>query len=338
MIKIFDGLWKWLVRVFSLPKVDKEKPSSKDSTKPTPQPKPTEPNESGGKKNPIPPVPDEPKPTGQKGYNPRFLGINLQMPTLTALAQPQPLNYLHFSIVMNAKRKMPYFTAVNIDAAKYNKLKSQIPSRKEIGADTWIIDPRVSKEEQLPKSFYSKNDFDLGHMVRREDALWGDTLEEALAANKDTFFLTNATPQHKDFNRNSERWKGLEDYALRNARQNDLRISVFTGCVFTEHDRMLDEVHIPAKFWKLIVMIKEDGTPSATAYVIQQDDLIHDITERGIFVYAQFKTYQVDLKTLEDETGLTFGLNAFDPLQKVDTRGLMGNEPVLIDTLENIVF
>jgi endonuclease G, mitochondrial len=239
---------------------------------------------------------------------------------------------------MNPERKMPYFTAVNIDSVKYNKLKPQIPSRKEMGSDAWLLDPRLDKNAQLAKSFYSKNDFDLGHMVRREDALWGDTLDEALEANDDTFFLTNATPQHKDFNRNTERWKGLEDYALSNARKNNLKLSVFTGCIFDENDRVLNGVQIPAKFWKVIVMIKKDGTPSATGYIVNQADLIEDITKKSIFVFQKFKTYQVSLKTIEKQTGLAFGLGRYDPLQRDGRWGLMADMPVEIEEDEQIEF
>jgi DNA/RNA endonuclease G (NUC1) len=329
MKKLLTAFWHWLARIFSLPQAESQ---TTDNTDTAPS-------------KPASTTTDKPHPTDagvshadDKGYNIHFLGVSLPLPKLPETVITPILDYKHFSIAMNKARKMPYFTAVNIDAVKYNKLKSQIPSRKEIGADTWIVDPRVNKNDQLPKSFYSKNDFDLGHMVRREDALWGDTLDEALAANNDTFYLTNATPQHKDFNRNAERWKGLEDYALRNARQNDLKISVFTGCIFTNQDRKLGDVRIPAKFWKVIVMIKEDGEPSATGYIVQQDDLIHDITERGLFVFDQFKTYQVDLKSLEEESGLKFGLNHCDPLQKLGTRSLMGTEPLLVESFENIIF
>jgi DNA/RNA endonuclease G (NUC1) len=422
MENLFSIVWRWIVRVFSLPKAEGEKKEPKtpeNPSKPTPKPvekptkpsssengtgttkpvetptkpsssengttgtpkpveKPTKPssNENGttgttkpvetptkpsssenGTTKPVetptktPSNTEKPKPTvpnpsnkpnstsnteGSKlGFNMHFLGFDLPLPKCKAKESPV-LDYRHFTILMNTKRKMPFFTAVNIDAVKYNKLKSQIPSRREIGADNWIIDPRVDKADQLPKSFYTNNDFDLGHMVRREDALWGDNLEEALAANNDTFYLTNATPQHKDFNRNAERWKGLEDYALRSARQNDLRISVFTGCIFTEKDRKLGTVRIPAKFWKVIVMVKEDGTPSATGYIVNQDDLIEDITERG-FVFEKFKMYQIDLKTIENETGLDFGLNHYDPLHQEGIRGL-DSEPTLIDDMDKIVF
>lgn len=283
-------------------------------------------------------APNEVSMIDRKGYNPDFLGIRVAMPIFTKAITPITVNYLNFSIAMNKSRKMPYFTAVNIDATKYNALKDQIPSRKQIGPDRWILDPRLEKEVQLSKSFYANNDFDLGHMVRREDALWGDTLEEALIGNADSFFLTNATPQHKDFNRNAARWKGLEDYAIKNARKHNLLVSVFTGCIFKSDDRKLNGVQIPAKFWKVIVLKKSDESLSATGYIINQADLIEDITERDMFVYDQFKTYQVNISDIEMETGLNFGLNEYDPRQAIQTRSLEPLTPTAVDSWNDIVF
>jgi endonuclease G, mitochondrial len=272
------------------------------------------------------------------GFDPHFLPIPVHFPQQSTPPDAL-LHYRHFSVAVNAARRMPYYTAVNIDAVKYNRLKKDIPSRKEMGSDDWNIEPRLPKEAQIPKSFYADNDFDLGHIVRREDALWGDTLAEALAANDDTFFLTNATPQHKDFNRNAERWKGLEDYALSNARKFDLRLSVFSGCVFAPHDRHLNGIQIPAKFWKIIIMVKEDGKLSATGYILHQDDLIEAITERDLgFRYQQFKTYQVPITAIEKATALRFHLNDHDPLQKIGARDIDAPEPTPIDAATDIVF
>jgi endonuclease G len=288
----------------------------------------------------------DPDYAAKKGYDKQFLGQIIDLPTIPAhskdhIAIPDgkkngELKYHHYSLVMNKKRKMPFFTAVNINALSYENLKENIPSRTEIGRDKWYFDPRIPENTQLPASFYDKNDFDLGHLVRREDALWGDTLEFAIKANNDTFHLTNACPQHKDFNRNAKRWLGLENYAIKNARKNDLKISVFTGPIMTDNDRKLNNVAIPAKYWKIIVMIKEDGTLSATGYIVQQDDLIEDITVRG-FTYEQFQTYQVPINEIEEATQLSFGLNEYDPLQNVRSRDLL-YEPHKIEDFRQIQF
>ena len=284
----------------------------------------------------------------REGYNANFLGIKVPLPKLLKDIEPHvvfltegvhknELKYHHFSVVMNGERKMPFFTAVNIDGVSYEKL-GDVPSRSAIGRDKWYFDPRIPKENQLGTSFYTKNDFDIGHQVRREDALWGDNLETAIKANNDTFHLTNAAPQHKDLNRNAHRWLGLESYALNNCRKYGLKINVFTGPVFAETDGVYNDIKIPDQFWKIIVMIKDDGTPSATGYIVQQNDLIDDIVKRG-FVYEQFETYQVPISKIEDLTHVQFGLNKYDPLQKKQKHALAFElEPQIIDSFDKIEF
>jgi DNA/RNA endonuclease G (NUC1) len=348
IFKIIAQIWHFLSDLFAFLQTDPTKnapktpksDSKKDEDSETESKPKTRPNKIPTTTKTETPSVEQGDLSKRKGFKGDFLSVPISLPKL-AMDNKVVLPYHHFTVVMNPERRMPYYTAVNIDAVKYNKLKDQIPSRKEMGADDWDYDPRMDKTMQLGKSFYSRNDFDLGHMVRREDPLWGDTLEEALVANDDTFFLTNATPQHKDFNRSAERWKGLEDFALSHARKNSLKLSVFTGCIFSPTDRYLGKVQIPSKYWKVIVMIKKDGTPSATGYIINQDDLIEDITSerQSLFVFQQFKTYQVQIKNIEAQTGIKFGLGQYDPLQKANNkRGLVMDLPVMIEEGEQIEF
>jgi endonuclease G len=126
---------------------------------------------------------------GRKGYDSDFLSTAIPLPTLspTALRYGTPakvtgaaddvLRYLHFSLVLNGdiKRKMAFFTAVNIDGKRWTNL--------DRGNDAWFYDPRVPEELQNADEIYSnepvpsKNYFDRGHLVRRLDPVWGDIRE-----------------------------------------------------------------------------------------------------------------------------------------------------------------
>ena len=58
----------------------------------------------------------------------------------------------------------------------------------------------------------------------------------------------------------------LEDYILANAEKHDLKVTVFTGPVFRSDDMVYrKEYRIPAEFWKVVAMVKEDGNLSVTA-------------------------------------------------------------------------
>jgi endonuclease G len=204
---------------------------------------------------------------------------------------------------MNKARKLAFFTAVNIDGARLQALKR--------AADRWFFDPRIDREFQMGPEVYSKNDLDRGHLVRRLDPVWGSRAAEA---NEDTFHFTNCSPQHKNLNQKT--WQELEDYILRNADVHNLRVSVFTGPVFRADDMLYrDKFQIPAEFWKVVVMVKQDGKLSATAYLQTQKNLIIDLE----FAFGEYKTYQVPVTRIEALTGLDFGkLRNFDPLANVE--------------------
>ncbi len=249
-----------------------------------------------------------------KGYEPDFLGTAVALPSLTAeqLADAalrldgrgHVLEYVHFSVVMNKRRRLAYYTAVNIDGTKTKTIKRD--------RDVWYFDPRVAREHQAGVDLYERNDLDQGHLVRRNDPVWG---RPAATANEDTFHFTNCAPQHKHLNRRT--WLGLEDYILKNADNFDLRVSVFTGPVFRADDMSYRGAYqLPAEFWKVVVMRKKDRTLSATAYLQTQKNLLEDLE----FAYGAYRTYQVPVSRIEAITGLDFGsLRDHDPLADTES-------------------
>jgi len=264
---------------------------------------------------------------GSQGYDPEFLSQPVPMPKVPSRKRRdlvrlldnsgQELKYTNFSVLLSKSRKIAYFTAVNIDGAK---LKSQRRER-----DVWLFDPRIDKKYQAGPDLYANNDLDRGHMVRRLDPMWGSRWKEA---GEDSFHFTNAAPQHKNLNQRT--WQNLEDYVLRNAGHFDLKISVFTGPVLRADDLRYRGIYrIPAEYWKVVVMVKEDGNLSATAYLQTQKNLIADLE----FAYGAYKTYQVPVALIEELTGLNFGLlRQHDPLASPDEEeaaaaGLLIEEP-----------
>ena len=247
------------------------------------------------------------------GYDTKFLGDNYEVPhpkfrsdlkqdIVTQRNGDTVLNYTHFSIVMSKSRRLAYYTVVNIDG---NKLVN-------IGRENkWNFDPRIEEKYQCGPELYDNNDIDKGHLVRRRDPVWGDNANEA---NKDTFHYTNSSPQHKDLNQKT--WLELEDYILKNADKFNLKVTVFTGPVFRGDDIIYRNVQIPAEFWKVAVMVKENGELSATAYLQTQKNLIDNLE----FAYGEFKTYQIKVSTIENLTGLDFGnLRNHDPMERIET-------------------
>jgi endonuclease G len=104
----------------------------------------------------------------------------------------------------------------------------------------------------------------------------------------------------------------------------------------------------PREFWKVVVMEDSDKHElHATAYLLSQGDLIHDLLEKrgkteGVegFLLGDFKTFQIAIADLADATGYDFSAYvAADPLAAGGQEAMEAGEPVYIplDTLEQIV-
>lgn len=254
-------------------------------------------------------------------YDPHFLGDGfvVPLPSLSdaarahAFADGAVIDYCHYSLVMRQDRRIALYTANNIDAARKVSIS---------GGLTWQMDERVG-EYQIGRETYDRNQIDKGHLVRREDVLWG-TIAEARAANKATYFYTNAAPQHQNFNQ--DEWKCLEDWVLRRATDLSYRLCVFTGPVLTDRDPTLEDLppdlrtlrswgpaQLPAAFWKVIVLRDAEAGGSdlsAIAFAMKQGDMWTDRQGKKLL---DLRVHQVTLKAIEEWTGLDFG-----PLRDVD--------------------
>lgn len=185
----------------------------------------------------------------RSGYDPDFLqeGLKLPLPKLTTEAmrsdaavnrEPAPgrsrneLTYEHFSIVMNKRRRLAFFTATNIDgrlAKNFDRDSGVISDPHaddddEGGAEAserWFPERRIKDSEQTPPKFYEGQTafdadgqpitdrrtaahrdrmFQQGHLTRRQDPVWGDDDGLIYRANADTFHVTNRAPQVGYFN------------------------------------------------------------------------------------------------------------------------------------------
>jgi endonuclease G len=266
--------------------------------------------------------------TNRQGYQENFLSVteSVSLPDFSRIRDlfmpglkndsPYEIPYHHFSVILHQKRKFPLLTATNIDGTAF---------QPHARVDRWRKDPRAG-EFQWGDELYTaaRSDFDKGHMTRREDPAWGP---EGFRADQDTFHFTNAVPQvHK---LNAYTWKELEDHVLHfGAIAAGMRICVFTGPVLDQHDHPFVtpvhgvEIHIPNRFWKVIVWEKHGKGLHAVGFVLSQEKELIDngivrpgiINTRGVsaddvFERITFKsgtTYQVPLPYIESITGIKF--------------------------------
>ncbi|NIL80322.1 DNA/RNA non-specific endonuclease [Rhodococcoides kroppenstedtii] len=226
---------------------------------------------------------------------------------VTADALPIPsrdglgiLDYTHFAVSMDTRRRLAAVTAVNIDGSDLRDVER---------GDDWRLDPRLPETQQAGPELYSANDLDRGHLVRRRDPVWG---EDAERANADTFHYTVCAPQTATLNQSKTLWLGLEDYVLDHARQYGERLSVFTGCLFESGDPVYRGVSIPRRFFKVAAWAQEESL-AATGYVLDQTASLGPILERGVRAadvppLGAYRTYQVPIADIAAATELAMPL------------------------------
>ncbi|MCK1713031.1 MULTISPECIES: DNA/RNA non-specific endonuclease [unclassified Bradyrhizobium] len=279
------------------------------------------------------------------GYKANFLGsgkFSVALPKIPASlksrvamlkgrSKQSELNYFNYSVVMNKERRLAFFSCVNIDGGK-----QQDVGKRE--GDSWLRDPRIDDDAQIGDEFYrkqatfeadrSKNPFDRGHLVRRLDATWGDTVAEAKQHGDDSFHFTNCSPQFFSFNQGKQLWAGLEDYTRDVLLDGEEKGIVMNGPVFDgpdadgsdlpnpagrpHTDPSFGGVQIPKYFWKILVR-RDDGGLKAAAFLmsqtklvmeidrIQEADLLKRMSEEDVSVF------QVSIADLAKLTKLDFG-------------------------------
>lgn len=263
------------------------------------------------------------------GYDSDFLGIPLPLPLSTTPAdQLADLEYTHFSVILNRRRRLAQVTAVNIDGAQLE----DVPR-----GDDWHLDDRVPESEQAGPALYANNDLDRGHLVRRRDPVWGP---DAALANTDTFSYTNAAPQVNDFNQSKELWLGLEDHVLEFADASDQKVSVFTGPVFAESDPTYRQIQLPKKFWKVAVWLSGESL-AAAGFLLDQGVFLDRLTLPTAWTIddppdlGPFRTFQLAIDEISRLTGIAFdGLEAADRFEP--RPGLLPGDWTMIEATADI--
>jgi endonuclease G len=241
------------------------------------------------------------------GYNAEFLQIPLPLPAPPAGTLMRELPYTHFTVLLDPARRLAISSGVNIDGDQLVTVER---------GDDWHLDSRIPVYEQAGEGVYARNDLDRGHLVRRQDPVWGDEAT-ARQANYDTFAYTNAAPQAAAFNQSKQLWLGLENHILTYARTNGNRISVFTAPVLSAQDPTYRGVKIPQEFWKIAAWTTttEGSTVlHAAGFILDQSPQLEDLdldTARAQALLdntppplGPYRTYQVPIIDIIDLTGL----------------------------------
>ncbi len=285
------------------------------------------------------------------GYDPRFLeGFEVPPPTapldeaLKSGNKAKVLKYHHYSLVMHEQRRLVMWAAANVDYDPNKRWRT----RDELGGEDWKPDPRILIEHQIEDTeFYDPAlKFDRGHIIRRDDVAWGETMQEEEYGNSDSFHWTNCTPQHEEFNRDifnyNGLWGQLENHITTQAGFLKHVLIIFAGPVLDKKDPSRDfgsgiKVKVPMVFWKVVVAAEEeDGQRRLRAYgfVLDQTDAIEQYGWEKRFRVGKFKEQQVPLSEITERSRVTFDqlLHDADPMANVPTESRRRS----LNTLEDV--
>lgn len=282
----------------------------------------------------------------RKGFRPNLLGTgakSVNLPILNAdlkaaaakLLPPAAdtdyeLKYHNLTIVMHAKRRLAIYTASSVRGdQRYNLDRSNYSDESD-----WRRDPRIPAKAQLENFYYKKNRFDRGHLSRNEDMEFGPTATKAIQSALDTFHYTNIAPQHDAFNRaNLHRgddpsgldialWGQLEKHILEQSiTAEEFAAQIFAGPILDEGDPIMDaqpDIPYPVRFWKVLAALDSNNKLFATAFLLDQSDVIGRFGLDEAVPIGAFKTYQVRIAEIERLTGLTFTSSEKTSLSKAD--------------------
>ena len=275
----------------------------------------------------------DPQYSKRPGYKPKFLAsFDVPVPQAPAGEVVKQGNaqrifqYHHYSLAMHADRRLAMWTAANVNYDPNTRWRS----REEFGDDTWKPDPRLPIESQIEDvEFYDPaKKFDRGHLVRRDDVAWGETMEEEEFGNSDSFHWTNCTPQHEHFNRDMFQYNGLwgqvENHIAHEAGFLQNKLIVLAGPVLDANDPERDfgsgiKVKVPIVFWKVVVAVENfPANPALRAYgfLLDQTKAIDEHGWEARFRAGKFKEQQASLAESTNRSRVVFdqSLHDVDPL------------------------
>jgi endonuclease G len=292
----------------------------------------------------------------RNGYQSDFLGVGklrvplpkvkTQQSQVVKLGTRSELKYWNYSVVMNRRRRLAFFSVANVDPHLY---KGKRPG------DPWTVDPRIAAalgdDFQIDAAFYKKqaefeadrtdNPFDQGHLSARENLQWGSTDAEALRNGVDSYHYTNCAPQHWQFNQPNllnGLWRHLEEQAP--ILTGGARMCIINGPIFDaprskrnaddelvlqlQSARVADPtfggVAVPKLYFKVIAWADDENRLRAVGFVVTQEAVLEAVdrlrwptqerfvlTEAKGLSDAEIALYRVPIATIERKTGLDFG-------------------------------
>ncbi len=191
------------------------------------------------------------------------------------------LSHKYYKICFNKKTKLAHWVSYNLDEKMFRGQTRRTNKFK--------VDPLIPKDSPKP-DYYKGSGYDRGHLAPAGDMRIDTT------AMKESFFMTNISPQEPSFNRGV--WKRLENL-MRSLTQSNKTYTVVTGPLFEFKPKSFKTrfLNIPKFFYKLI-FYKDKYEVKVLAYLLP-----NEVSKRPL------SDFLVTVDEIERRSGIDFFKN-----------------------------
>jgi endonuclease G, mitochondrial len=168
-------------------------------------------------------------------------GLKNYLPTSTT---GKLINHTYYTVSYSLEHKQAEWVAYEL---RRDMVNLENPAERD--NLSFRPDPNLEEKDAIKTSDYTGSGYDRGHLVPAHDMAFK---EEAM---RETFYMTNVSPQDKEFNRG--KWKELEGQTRKWADEHQ-KIHVITGPILTQKPikrfpKNKKAIPVPPSFYKIIL-------------------------------------------------------------------------------------
>jgi endonuclease G len=196
----------------------------------------------------------------------------------------------HYDLSYNNTHEVANWVSYDLNPSH---LKGCVPR-----ADSFRIDPEVMEGSSSPAD-YKNSGFDRGHLLPAGDMKFD---KEAM---RNTFYMSNMTPQPAKFNRG--RWSSLETLIRAWALKYN-NLAIVTGPVLKDNLSQIgldNKVSVPFEYFKVIIRKTAEGKLIGIGFLMNTD-----------VPFTTLTPYALTINQVEEITGLNFFSSLGDDLEE----------------------
>jgi endonuclease G len=228
--------------------------------------------------------------------------LTMGNPSNAIASSSYPSNYLlvkpQYALSYNNNTLIPNWVSWQLNSSWLGST----PRQDDFRADTTL----PSTWHRVAGSDYTGSGFDRGHMTPSADRT------NTISSNSATFLMTNMIPQAPDNNQGP--WANLENY-LRTLVSQGKELYIISGgygscgtgsngskCSFPAATNLSKEIKVPARTWKVIVVLDNPGSGAGGVTTSTRVIAIDMANSQGIRSIP-WQNYRTTVDSIEQKTG-----------------------------------